>query len=198
MPKIVDHDARRLQILDAVWRIVNSIGAEGLSIRSIAAEADLSKSNVTYYFHSRGEILAAAVDQIVAEARSYAGSRLASRPTIVEATDVLVKSVIPTTARRRKQAGVWLLLISEAPGDPELGRVLDDFNDVIRRALVWLLTQLRDCGVIEAWLDVEIEAVRLHALIDGLSIQTMSNHRILPPKKVEAIVRTHLESLAVD
>lgn len=46
VPKIVDHDQRRAYLLDALWRVVASQGAAAVTVRSVAAEAGVSKSNV--------------------------------------------------------------------------------------------------------------------------------------------------------
>ncbi|MBA4102389.1 MAG: TetR/AcrR family transcriptional regulator, partial [Arthrobacter sp.] len=36
MPKIVDHDERRLELVDATWRIIARQGLEGATMREIA------------------------------------------------------------------------------------------------------------------------------------------------------------------
>jgi len=39
MPKGVDHDERRAELAEAVWRVVETDGLEGLTMRRIAHEA---------------------------------------------------------------------------------------------------------------------------------------------------------------
>jgi BetI-type transcriptional repressor, C-terminal len=43
--------------------------------------------------------------------------------------------------------------------------------------------------------DREFEAERLHALIDGLSVQTMYDRSMMPPKAIRRIVRAHLADM---
>ncbi|MDQ1250665.1 MAG: hypothetical protein QG597_5044, partial [Actinomycetota bacterium] len=50
MPKIVDHEARRREIVEAMWRIVQREGFAAVSVRSVAAEAGLSKASISHYF----------------------------------------------------------------------------------------------------------------------------------------------------
>jgi len=39
VPKIVGHDERRLELVDATWRIIARHGMEGATLREIATEA---------------------------------------------------------------------------------------------------------------------------------------------------------------
>ncbi len=50
MPKIVDHDARREEIAQALWRVVRRDGIRAASVRTVAAEAGWSAGAVRYYF----------------------------------------------------------------------------------------------------------------------------------------------------
>lgn len=195
MPKIVDHDQRRAEILDAVWRIVTTRGAEELSIRVIAAEAGVSKSNVTYYFPTRGEILAAAVDRIVSDSWDSAGRILGEGFSIDDLVRATTEVTVPTTPDRRRTAGVWLLLNSEAPGDAELSKVLVEYNRRIRDAAVWALTDLAARSVLPLGTDIELEAARLHALIDGLSLQALADPEAVSATRVAKILSLHFEQM---
>ena len=41
MPKIVDHEARRAELAEAVWRLASRDGLEAVTLRGVAAEAGL-------------------------------------------------------------------------------------------------------------------------------------------------------------
>lgn len=194
MPKVVDHQERRELLLAALWRIVNSRGAGALSIRAVAAEAGVSKTNVVYYFPTRGHLLAGAVEQIVAATRQRAGRNLRGALTVEAVVEILM-IVVPTDERRRRQAGVWKLLLLEGPDDPALSAVLDDFNDQVRDGLAAILHRLRAGGLLDPSRDVAIEAARLHGLVDGLSLQTLANPEWLDPPAVRQVLATHVASL---
>ncbi len=195
MPKIVDHDQRRREFVDALWKVVNTDGASVVSIRTVAAAAGVPKSNIMYYFPTRGHLLAAAVEQVTGGAESSAAKLIGARITLDSAV-ALVMEIIPTTPKRRRQAEVWRLLNAEESGDPELSRLLDRFNERVRSGLRTFLERLRDDGLIDPDRDLDIETERLHAVIDGLSIRTMANPRRLPPRRIEEIVRSHLRDIA--
>ncbi len=69
MPKIVDHDARREEIAQALWRVVRRDGIRAASVRTIAAEAGWSAGAVRYYFPDQDGLLSFAMDLVSAPGR---------------------------------------------------------------------------------------------------------------------------------
>lgn len=57
MPKIVDRDAVRLDILMAFQRCIGRKPIDKISLRDIAAEADMSHPKLLNYFSSKNEII---------------------------------------------------------------------------------------------------------------------------------------------
>lgn len=195
MPKIVDHDQRRRELVDALWEVVNTRGASVVSIRTVAAAAGIPKSNVMYYFPTRGHLLAAAVDQVMGTTVTSA-STLLSQPLTPDRLVAILLLVVPTTPKRRRQAEVWRLLNAEESGDEALSSLLDDFNQRVRVGLRSLLDRALVDGLLDPARDIELETERVHALVDGLSIQTMANPRRLSPARIESILREHVGELA--
>lgn len=195
MPKIVDHDERRRVYLEAMWRVVARDGAGAVSHRSVASEAGMSKSNLAYYFPSRADLLAAAVDQMTSEAER----RVATAGVVVVDLDSIVDLVmvaIPDSPERRRQSEVWLLLVSERGDDAHLGELLDALDERVISVIAAQLHVLKGSGFIGAGRDIELEAARLHALIDGLSLHTMTNPKVMPPARIREILAAHLADLA--
>ncbi|MCE9599817.1 MAG: TetR/AcrR family transcriptional regulator [Spirochaetia bacterium] len=56
MPKIVDHDALRIDLLDRSFELFARRGYEGLTIRQIAEELELSTGSLYHYFDSKEAI----------------------------------------------------------------------------------------------------------------------------------------------
>ena len=57
MPKIVDHDERRLELVDATWRIIARMGIEGATMREIAMEAGFANGALKPYFPTKDTLL---------------------------------------------------------------------------------------------------------------------------------------------
>src|SRR5579884_1412256 len=61
MPKEVDHDERRAELLEAVWRVIARDGMEGTTIRGIAKETGWSTGVLSHYFADKGDIIGSAL-----------------------------------------------------------------------------------------------------------------------------------------
>ena len=73
MPKQVDHESRRRQIADAVCRLADERGLEGVTLRDVAARAKVSMGAVQRCFRTKEEMLVFAL--------SHIGERIAARVT---------------------------------------------------------------------------------------------------------------------
>src|SRR3954453_10940390 len=61
MPKEVDHDQRREELLEAVWRVIARDGMEGATIRAIAKETGWSTGVLAHYFGDKDDIISSAL-----------------------------------------------------------------------------------------------------------------------------------------
>lgn len=197
MPKIVDHDERRRSLLDALWRLAEKDEPFEPSIRKLAAEAGVSKSNVSHYFTTRADLLTAAVDDIVAGATGTATRLLSDAPGHDDFV-VTVLSLLPLTPLERRRARVWRLLISERSDIDDEQDLLARFNEHVQRGLRRMLELMKARGLVRADLDLDLESNRLQALIDGLSLRLLSSGDHLDHGTVRRIVDEHLRSLATD
>ncbi len=87
MPKVVDHDARRRQITDAVCRITLRGGLGAATFRQVAAEAGISVRLVQHYFGTKATLL----DTTLQHVGERAIARLMKR---IEATDGSARAVL--------------------------------------------------------------------------------------------------------
>ena len=62
MPKIVDHDKRRLEILDSAFSLFASSGYHGVSVRQIAKSIGMTTGMLYHYFPSKPELFTALVN----------------------------------------------------------------------------------------------------------------------------------------
>lgn len=194
MPKIVDHDERRQEFVDALWRLVEREGASAISVRGVADEAGVSKTNISYYFPSIIDLLAAAVDELVDATRR----RLRTMDLTTVDLDQAVKLImltIPDTPARRRQSEVWLTLVAGRGSDPHADDLLGELNRRVRAGVVQGMKLLDANGLVGQGRDLDVEAIRMHALIDGLSLQTMNDMKMMPPSRIRSVVTHHLTEL---
>lgn len=195
MPKIVNHDERRKHYLDALWRVVDRDGVAAVTTRSVAAEAGMSKSNVGHYFSSRSDLLAAAVaQQLDGVADELAAMDLDHCTTSTAIAAIML--ALPMTPIRRNQARVWQWLVSRPASDPESAATLAELNARVRAGVDEVLAAMNAGGLIGTGRDLDVEAARLHALVDGLSLELLSEWSNLSISAIRRIVTTHVRDLA--
>ena len=63
MPKIVDHESRRQELVEAAWRVINRVGIDATTVREIAAESGYSTGSLAHYFATKDDILRSALER---------------------------------------------------------------------------------------------------------------------------------------
>jgi AcrR family transcriptional regulator len=189
MPKEVDHDERREELLEAVWRVIARDGMEGTTIRGIAKETGWSTGVLSHYFADK--------DDIIGSALRLAYERIATRwdeklegLTGVRALYELVLDNLPLDDERELETKLlmnyWSLMIRghDLTARPRRrGPLLIDW-------LTKLVREGQDAGEIRTDEAPEDIAERLLGLIDGFSLHALLNHeRLTPERQVSLIER---------
>ncbi len=194
MPKIVDHDERRRVIVEALWRVVARDGAHEVSVRHVAAEAGMPKSSIGHYVGTMPQLLGLAVDQLMESNTAHIMQLDVLNLDAETVTEVLC-TLVPVSERRRHMSGVWLLLVSQAAADPEFADVLHRLNMSVDEGLGDLLRGMAQRDLLDPSRDIEAETRRLHALIDGLALQSMTDPTLRSEADVRAILRAEVNAL---
>jgi AcrR family transcriptional regulator len=187
MPKDVDHDERREELIEAVWRVIARDGLEGATIRGIARETGWSSGVLAHYFADKDDILASAL--------RLAYSRIAARwelklagLTGIRALYELVLDNLPLDDERELETkflmNYWSRAIRGGDGVPRPARR--------GPLLIDLLTELtRDgqvAGEIRGDEAPEDIAECLLALIDGFSLHGLLDPQRLPRDRQVALI----------
>ena len=169
MPKVVDHDERRAQIVSATWDALASVGVEGSTMRAIAERAGCTTGRLTHYFDSREEILTAALRAV----HDRAGARMiraaaAAGGSGVDALRAVLLESLPLDDERRLEWRVWLAFWAQAAVDAGLRAENEqryaEWRDVLDRSLREAVPGLRPA-------ERAARVDDLVALIDGLGLQ---------------------------
>jgi AcrR family transcriptional regulator len=120
MPKIVDHDARRRELVRAAWRVVGREGLDGLTTRAVAREAGWSTGVLAHYFENRDDLLLAAFRLVFEEVMERMQATLAAEPDPTRALIAALLQAVPIDARQRTEAIVWFTFLGLAAGQPGL------------------------------------------------------------------------------
>jgi AcrR family transcriptional regulator len=71
VPKIIDHDQRRSDIVDVTWDLIVRGGIEAATMREIAAAAGFANGALKLYFPSKEDIIAATYERALDMMRQY-------------------------------------------------------------------------------------------------------------------------------
>lgn len=192
MPRVVDADQRRAEIVDAVWRVIARDGLDQASVRSVAREAGLSVGSLRHSFGSQAELLAFTLDAV--------GERLEARLTSAGATgDPLarvrakVDEMLPLDPERRRECEVWLAFTARALVDDSLRKAQRDVDRRLSEAFRYLVGLLAEAGLLREDSDLDVEAERLNAVVDGLIVHGLT--RRSTPKVLRSVVDAHLAEI---
>jgi AcrR family transcriptional regulator len=193
MPKIVDHERRRRELAEAVWRVIRREGIEAASIRAVAEESGWSAGALRHYFTSSAELLAFAMGLVTDRVSARVGALAADQAGAAEPRPVaerLLREILPLDDERRAEAEVWLAFSARALVDPGLRALRDNGDAALHELCADVVGALAGGG------DVELEADRLHALVDGLALHALLEPARMPPARMLRALARHLDSLA--
>jgi TetR/AcrR family transcriptional repressor of bet genes len=164
VPKIVDHEARRRQLAEALWRITRRDGWDAITLRGVAAEAGVSMGLVQHYFRGKDEMLRFALEVITADVAAAVREVIAALPephTPRQFVTAVMMELVPRPDDRRFEAEIDAVFLRRFTLSPESSAQLAAGQPDLRAGLT---AQLRLAGVAEP----DLAAGGLIALLDGL------------------------------
>ncbi|MGA4956539.1 TetR/AcrR family transcriptional regulator [Streptomyces lavendulocolor] len=200
MPKKVDHEARRLEIAEALWRIASTRGLDGVSLRDVASEADISLGRLQHYFRTKDEMLLFALrhinslaDQRIRErigalaAGPGSGTGMGTGPSAESEAEAdqgpppravlreCLMGMLPLDEKSRVGTLVGAAYFARAIHDERLREEAREGIPRLAEFLAGLLRSARERGETAGGraLDPYTEAMLLISLVDGLTAYTL-------------------------
>ncbi|MGY4710580.1 TetR/AcrR family transcriptional regulator [Mycolicibacterium sp. CBM1] len=195
MPKQVDHDQRRREITAAMWRILLRDGMAAVTVRALAAEAGWSVGAIRHYYQSQDDLILFATGEMLStiSQRIYALDLDSPDHRVLQQA---IEEMLPLDRQRKAEAQVWFALLTRRVASPQVATEANELDLVVRDAVHQVLTKLDSAKLLSEGRDLEVEAVRLHALIDGLALHALSEPPLDSPTAIRAAISTHLRELA--
>ncbi|WP_106396730.1 TetR/AcrR family transcriptional regulator [Actinocorallia populi] len=180
MPRQVDHDRRRRQIAEAVWRLAARGGLEDVTLRQVAAEAAVSARLLQYYFGTRDDLLLAALEILNADAEHRARERVAALGDDPAPRAVLrgvLMELLPLDEERRTRHLVYVAYFVRMLRDESLGEIARNAPPALEDLITALITGAREQGHVPPDVDARREAALLLAAADGLQTGMLLGQR---------------------
>ncbi|MFI6919834.1 TetR/AcrR family transcriptional regulator [Nonomuraea spiralis] len=192
MPKIVDHDERRAEVLSAARRVIVRDGIDAATTRAIAKEAGYSNGVLAHYFADKDEILLSALRQSHQRIRARLTRKVEGVTGLAALREVLLDN-LPLDGERTQESRLEVSFWSRSLASERLAEVQRAEADELRAAVRELLGQARAAGELRTDGNLDDLAEHLLALVDGLSL-----HLLLYPGRLTRVDLERLMLQALD
>ena len=161
-------DFRVREILEAARRVVARNGFQGVTIDRVAEEAKIAKGTVYLYFHTKEELLKAAVEQGMMHFTNLIRAEVEEVAQPLEKLCRLVEATMELSDSQRDFFKMLLLernFLAAAPNHPEAAQMLDLYLGYIN-FIAGVIKEGVDAGVLRSH-DVEASAFALNEAMRG-------------------------------
>ncbi len=172
MPKIVDHELRRQELLAAVWRVIARTGIVGATTREIAREAEVSTGVLAHYFTSKEDILDSALrlshQQVYARVQERTQGLMG-----LDALRVIMEEALPLDETRLLEAQIETNFQALALGNEALRELQHSEFERFWAVLHYRVAEAEKLGQLWPGLDVSDVTHQLMIMVEGLSLEAV-------------------------
>ncbi|GAA4661044.1 TetR/AcrR family transcriptional regulator [Arthrobacter cryoconiti] len=180
MPKIVDHHQRRLDLVNATWRIIARHGIEGATMREIATEAGFANGALKPYFPTKDDLITSAFGHVF----NQTNQRIATTSTGLAGMAALrafALEVLPLDEDRINEARIVIPFWQKALTDPAKAQLHETSMEEWRNTMAGHLSRAREMGEVTARASNEDIINQLMSMLLGAQIiAAMSPTQHLP------------------
>ncbi|MFF7079401.1 TetR/AcrR family transcriptional regulator [Streptomyces lavendulae] len=198
MPRQVDHADRRRIVAEAVCELADEHGLEGVTLRDVAARAQVSMGAVQRCFRTKEEMLVFALGHIGERIGSRVRARLVRSPAQSAATALghAATEIALLREEHRAEARVWLAFVAQAAVSEALAGTLKASYAALEESFSGLVAEALEDPARTVPVDPRREARTLLALADGLTAHVLIGH--LTPRAAQDVLDAHLTALFTD
>lgn len=194
MRKDVRRERRRLEIVNATWRIIARKGIEHATMREIAAEAGLANGALKPYFPAKDDLLSAAFEHVFDQTNERIAISVTGKQGL-SALVALCREVLPLDEERVNEARIVVSFWQNAMIDRDKARFHAESLDRWRTAIIAYLEQARRAGEITSPVGSEDVAEQLLTLMAGAQVLATLSDQSEPPGRFDAQLHSYLELL---
>ncbi|WP_028653361.1 TetR/AcrR family transcriptional regulator [Nocardioides halotolerans] len=195
MPAPVDHDTRRREVAEAVWRVLAETGFAGLSLRAVATEMGATTGLLTHYFRSKRELVEHALE-VVHERTAPRMQDVGPPAPGLEGLRARLRAVLVDDAEATVLSKVWVGFWDLALADAELGLAEAARYERWRDRLRPLVDEALAAGELPLGRDRETVVDLLTAFTHGLVVQALFDPDRFPAERQYAVLDELLGALA--
>jgi AcrR family transcriptional regulator len=187
MPKKVDHDARREELVLAAWRVIAANGIDEVTIRDIARESGYSSGVLAHYFENKDDLLAHALRLSHTRIRKRYDDEVEGRDPI-DALEAILLDNLPLEEQRDLETRIEMSFWARSLRNEALREIQHEESKVLRKLLGELIERSQEDGAIAKEHDRKQVLQFLGALIDGISLHGLLYPDLMPPKRMQGLM----------
>ncbi|MCG2624042.1 TetR family transcriptional regulator [Arthrobacter sp. I2-34] len=195
MPKIVDHDQRRVELVNATWRIIARDGMEGATMREIAAEAGFANGALKPYFPTKDDLLTFAFGHVFNQTNRRMAAATAGMAGLA-ALRSYCHEILPLDEERISEARIVIPFWQKALTDTAKAQLHEASMELWRSTMLAYLAEARAAGQIHTAVPDADLAGFLMNMVLGAQITAALTPAQYAPAQLTAQLDGYLELLA--
>jgi DNA-binding transcriptional regulator YbjK len=196
MPKIVDHDSQRAKFAEAAIRLIARDGFEGMTMRTVAAEAGLSYGSLFHYFSSKDELLMQAVRHSTTQQTQRVNDFVTQYTGLTALQHLLCDDAIVSESSHDDSV-VWLAFSYKAALQSSFSKMHDELIDGWLERIENLIRDAQKDGEARTELDAAFEAMAIWVFTAGISQQGLLHPERFTPQIQKQLISEYLDKLRV-
>lgn len=197
-PRIVDKQARRLQLTEAAAKVFAREGFRGARIADVAVEAGLGKGTVYEYFRSKEELFFAVFERSSEQIEAGMAARLEGHESSAERLRVTAVEMVRQGVDHLDLYGLTLEFWAAAGTGVCEGRVKESFRQIYRelRAMIQqVIEEGQASGELSADVRAQAVAGTIMGVLDSLVMQYWFDRELDPVEYAEAFLDTLIRGM---
>jgi AcrR family transcriptional regulator len=194
MPKIVNHNERRLAIAKAAGIIIAKNGLEGTKLTDIGHIAGVTTGTITHYFSDKDAVLIAALE--VAYDTMFENISKVTEKSHYTLLDVLTES-LPSNKKTQRAMSIWLAFWSRALIEPKISKQQAQFRN--RWTTIIMKEVQRHYKINQSPIPKDLNDIieSLTAHVNGLIIRAIIDMPDWPKKRQRKLLMEYLKAVGL-
>ncbi|XGV99825.1 MAG: TetR/AcrR family transcriptional regulator [Leptolyngbya sp. BL-A-14] len=193
----MSYDDRRIEVTEAVWRVIIREGLDRTSMRAIAQELGSSTGVVTHYFRDKDELTLFALERVFEKVVEDMKACTQGRQGL-DRLERMILSALPLEANSLSGWQVWVAFLGYAIGREHLIQEHRKRYDLLQQLIRQELADLQAAKLIRNDLDLTLEAKALIALVDGIGTGAVINPEQFDAEQQQYLVQRHIKTLLTE
>ena len=185
---------RRIEVAEAAWRVIVREGLDRTSMRAIAQEMNCTTGVVTHYFRNKQELILFALHQVTERLQALMEKGVANLSG-GERLVAMLSSFLPIDQERQDILRVWVAFLGYAVGRAELMADHQQSAGALRQMVIQEVVALQQQKIIRSDIDPDVEANVLLALVNGVSLDTLIQHKRLSSEQQKTVLQSYVNGL---